>query len=124
MSWKKSLLLTCHILGLLVNTFAANEKYPVPYWENLAIPIQMQLSQKRKTFSQFFAEFVKYAINFRYLEKKDDPHRFWNLEITDSENVVSEMSKKSRLREPFHKQHGKRAQAMLRSESQDFGQIH
>ena len=29
------------------------------------------------------------------------------------------MSKKSRLREPFHKQHGQRAQALLRSESQD-----
>ena len=29
LSWKKSLLLTCKILGLLVNTLAADEKYPV-----------------------------------------------------------------------------------------------
>ena len=54
LSWKKSLLLTCQILGLLVNTLAADEKYPVLNRDNLTIPIQMQLSQKQKTFSQFF----------------------------------------------------------------------
>ena len=48
MSWKKSLLLTKKILGLLVNTFAADEKYPVLNRENLTIPIQKQLSQKQK----------------------------------------------------------------------------
>ena len=36
---KTSLLLKCKILGLLVNTLATDEKYPVPNWENLAIPI-------------------------------------------------------------------------------------
>ena len=59
LSWKKSLLLTCKILGLLVNTLAANEKYPVLNRDNLTIPIQMQLSQKQKTFSEFFAGFLK-----------------------------------------------------------------
>ena len=44
LSWKKSLLLTCQILGLLVNTLAANEKYPVLNRDNLTIPFQMQLS--------------------------------------------------------------------------------
>ena len=53
LSWKKSLLLTCQILGLLVNTLAADEKYPVLNTDNLTIPIQMQLSQKDKTSSQF-----------------------------------------------------------------------
>ena len=51
-SWKKSLLLTCQILGLLVNTLAAEEKYLVLHVDNLTISIQMQLSQKQKTFSQ------------------------------------------------------------------------
>ena len=40
--WKKSLLLTCQILGLLVNTLAANEKYLVLNKDDLMIPIQMQ----------------------------------------------------------------------------------
>ena len=54
-----SLLLTCKILGLLVNTLAANEKYLVLHRENLTIPIQMQLSQEQKTFPKFFAVFLK-----------------------------------------------------------------
>ena len=88
LSWKNSLLLTCKILGLLVNTLATDEKYPVLNRDNLTIPIQMQLSQKQKTFSQFFAAFLKSTLNFEHFEKKDDPHRFCISEITDSENVV------------------------------------
>ena len=61
---KKSLLWTCHILGLLVNTLAAYEKYPVLNRDNLTIPIQMQLSEKQKKFSEFFAAFLKRILNF------------------------------------------------------------
>ena len=71
LSWKKSLFLTCQILGLLVNTLAADEKYPVLNRDNLTIPIQMQLSQKHKTFSEFFAPFLKCTINFKFFEKKE-----------------------------------------------------
>ena len=53
LSGKKSLLLTCKILGLLVDTLAANAKYPVLNRNNLTLPIQMQLSQKQKKFSEF-----------------------------------------------------------------------
>ena len=88
MSWKKSLLLTWKILQLLVNTLAANEKYPVLNRDNLTIPIKMQLSQKQKTSSQFLAAFLKSRLNFEYFEQKDDPHRFCISQITDSENVV------------------------------------
>ena len=87
-TWKKSLLLTCQILGLLVNTLAADEKYPVLNRDNLTIPIQMQLSQKQKTFSQIFPAFLEFRSNFEYFEKKYDPHSFCISEITDSENVV------------------------------------
>ena len=88
LSWKNSLLLTCKILGLLVNTLATDEKYPVVNRDNLTIPIQMQLSEKQKTFSEFFPKFLKSRFNFKHFEKKDDPHRFCILEVTDSENVV------------------------------------
>ena len=87
-SVKKSLSLTCQILGVLLNTLAADEKYPVLNRDNLTIPIQMQLSQKQKTFSEFFAAFLKFRVNFEYFEKTDDPHRFFIFEVTDSENVV------------------------------------
>ena len=69
LSWKKSLLLTCQILGLLVNTLAADEKYPVLNRDNLTIPIQMQLSQKQKIFSQFFAAFLKSRLILNILKQ-------------------------------------------------------
>ena len=80
--------MTCQILGLRVNTLATNEKYPVLKRENLTIPIQMQLSQKQKTFFEFFAAFLKFGLNFEQFEKKDDPHSLSISEITDSENVL------------------------------------
>ena len=83
-----SLLLTCKILGLLVNTLAADEKYPVLNRDNLTIPIQMQLSEKQKTFSKFFAALLEFTLNFKYFKNKYDPHRFFISEIKDSEYVV------------------------------------
>ena len=112
-SWKKSMFLTGQIVGLLVNTLLADEMYTVLNGDNLTIPIQMQLSQKHKTFCQFFTAFLKSSWNFEHFDKKDDAHRFCNFEITDSENVVRKMSKEPRFREPFDKQHGKRADCFL-----------
>ena len=68
---EKSLLLTRQFLGLLVKTLAANEKYPVLNRDNLEIPIQMELSQKQKTFSELFAGFLKCRLNFEHFQKKD-----------------------------------------------------
>ena len=72
--------MTCQILGLPVNTLAADEKYPVLNRDNLTMPIQKQLSQKQKTFSQFFAPFLKSRIKFKDFEKKGDPYRFFSSE--------------------------------------------
>ena len=80
--------MTCEKFRLLVNTLAADKMYPVLNIDILTIAIQMQLSQKQKTFSQFFAAFLKFKRNFKYVEKKDDPHRYCISEITHSENVV------------------------------------
>ena len=88
LSWKKFRLLTFEILGHLFKILAADDDYPVLNRDNLTIPIQMHLSEKLKTFSEFFAEFLKSRISIKYFEKKDDPHRFCISEITDSENVV------------------------------------
>ena len=123
-TWKKSLLLTCQILGLLVNTFATDEKYPVLNKDTLTIRIQMQLSKKQKVFAQFFAAFSKCKISFEYFEKNDEPHRFCISVITDFENIVTYMPKTSLFREPFNKQLGKRAQALLKTESQHLYHTH
>ena len=68
LSWKKSLLLTCQIFGLLVNTLVADEMYRVLINDNLMIPIQIQLSQKQNTFSELLAAFLKYSLTFEDFE--------------------------------------------------------
>ena len=73
------------MLGLLVNTLAANENYLVLHRDKLTIPIDMLLSRKEKNFSQFFAEFLKSILNFEQFDRKDDPDSFCISEITDSE---------------------------------------
>ena len=88
LSLKKYLLVTCKIFGLLVNALAADEKYLVLHRDNLTIPIQMQLSKKEKTFSQFFPAFFKSGLNFKHFERKGDLHRFCIFEGTDSKNIV------------------------------------
>ena len=123
-SKKKCLLLTCKILGLLVNALAAECKYPVLIRDNLKIPIQMHLSQKRKTFSELFVAFLKSRLNFKCFEEKYDHHRFCTSDIMDSENVVRWMSKNSRFRGPLAKHHGKRAQPLLNSALQHLYHIH
>ena len=88
LSWKNSLLLTCKILGLLVNTMAADKTYIVLDRVNLATPIQMELSQKKKTFSAFFTAFLKSILNFEHFELKRENHSFCISGITESEKVV------------------------------------
>ena len=123
LSWKKSLLFTWKILGLLVNTLDADENFPVPNRDNLTIPIQTQLSQT-KNLSQFLDSFSKSRFNFEHFGTKDDPDSFCISEITYCENVVRKMSKKSRSRGRFHKQHGKHGRARFTSASHGLYHIH
>ena len=62
------------ILRLFVNTLTVDDKHYLLNRDNLTQPIQMQLSQKQKTFSEFFFAFLKSILNFKHLPKKDDPH--------------------------------------------------
>ena len=79
------MLVLCKFLRLLVKTMTVDEKYSLPYRENLTQSIQIVLSQKQKTFSQFFSAFLKYNLNFEHFQKKDDPHRRIISKITVSE---------------------------------------
>ena len=70
---------------MFVNTLSALDKYSVINRDNLIQPIQMQLSQKQKTFFRFFSAFLKSCLNFQHFQKKGDPHTWFIFEITDSE---------------------------------------
>ena len=58
------------ILRLFVNTLTDDDKYCLLYRDNLTQPIQILLSQKQKTFSQFFSVFLKSTLNFADFQKK------------------------------------------------------
>ena len=64
------MLVLCKILGLFVNTLSEDDKYCLLYNDNLLQPIQILLSQKQKTFSEFFSAFLKSTLNFEHIQKK------------------------------------------------------
>ena len=72
---------------MFVNTLSADGKYPVPYYENLELPIQMQLSGEWKTFPQFSAPFLESTSNFKPFERKDDGHSSYISELIDCQNL-------------------------------------
>ena len=59
---------------LFPNILCANGKYSLLARVNLMQRIKMLLSQKQKTFSQFFSSFLKYSFNLEHFQKKVDPH--------------------------------------------------
>ena len=73
------------ILGLFLNALTDDEKYCLLYRDNLTQAIQILLSQKKKTFSQFFSAFLKSTLNFEHFQQKDDPHSRCISQITVSE---------------------------------------
>ena len=85
MTCKKSLLVIRKISRLFPNTLSADGKYSLVNRDNLTQPIQMQLSRKQKTFSEFFSAFLKSSLNFEHFQEKDDSHSQGISEIRDSE---------------------------------------
>ena len=63
----------------------AVDKCSLPNRDNLMQPIHMQLSEKLKTFSEFFNVFSKSWLNFRHFQKKYDPHSLFISEATASQ---------------------------------------
>ena len=68
-----SLLVIRKILRLFYNILAVNDKLYLLNRGNLTQQIQMQLSQKQKTFPEFFFAFLKSILNFKYLAEKGYP---------------------------------------------------
>ena len=85
LTFKKFLLVICKISRLFPNTLSADGKYSLFNRDNLTQPIQMILSRKQKTFSQFFAVFFESSLNFEDFQKKDDSHSWGISKITESE---------------------------------------
>ena len=78
------MLVLCKILRLFVKTLPLDGKYSLLNRDKLTEPLQIQLSKKEKSFSEFFALFLKSTLNFQHFRKKDDIHSRYISEITDS----------------------------------------
>ena len=63
------------ILGVFVNTLTVNDKHYMLNRDNLTEPIQIQLSQNLKIFSELFFTFLKSIVHSKHFPKIDDPHR-------------------------------------------------
>ena len=82
---KKYMLVICKIWRLFPNTLSADGKYFLFNGCNLTTPIYMQLSQKQKTFSDFFSAFIKSSFNFEHFKNKDGPPSWCISEFMDPE---------------------------------------
>ena len=69
MSWKKSLLVTCKIFRLFVNTLTTDDKYSLLSKDNLIQPIQMILC-KKFFFSELSWAFLRSTSRFEHFQKK------------------------------------------------------
>ena len=109
------MLVLCKILRLFVNTLTDDRKYSLLYRDYLTQQIQILLSKKPKTFSQFFSAFSKSTLNFVHFQKKVDPHSRCISQITVSEKGDSINVCKMPFQRFLQKKHGKRAQRLLKS---------
>ena len=75
--------------------------------------IQIHLSQKQKIFSVFFSAFFESALNFEHFQKKMTLIAYAFPKLTTTKNLLRQMPKSSRFREPLEKRHGKRAEALI-----------
>ena len=85
----------------------------------------MQVFGKQKTFSHFFSAFLKARLNFEHFQQKkitliaDVFPKLWT-----RKDLFRSISKESRLKGSFGKQHGKRAQTLLKFTWQDLCHIY
>ena len=75
--------------------------------------IQILLSRKQKIFSEFFSAFFESALNFEHFQKKMLLIAYVFPKLPTTKNVLRQMSKSSRFREPLDKRHGKQAEALI-----------
>ena len=77
--------------------------------------IQMHLYQKEKIFSPFFSAFFESALNLEHFQKKRKCIAYLFSKLPTTKNLLRQMSKSSRFREPVDKRHGKYAEALVQS---------
>ena len=68
-----------------MNTLTTDYEYSHSNREKLPLLIQKQLSEKLKTFFQFFIAILECTLNLEHCEKKNEPHSSSVSEVIDCE---------------------------------------
>ena len=102
----------------------ADEKCYLLNRDNLAQPIQMQLSEKQKTFSQFVFAFLKSNLTYKDFSKKMALRADVFPEMPTPKKMVWKMSKKPCFRGSLDTEHCKSLETMLQSEWQHLHDIY
>ena len=77
--------------------------------------IQMHLSQKQKIFSEYSSAFFESALSLEHFQKKMTLLAYVFPKLPTTKNVLRQMSKSSRFREPVDRRHGKWGEALIQS---------
>ena len=75
--------------------------------------IQMHLSQKQKIFCEFFSAFFESALNFEDFKTNMTLIAYVFPKLPTTKNVLRQMSKSLRFREPVDRRHAKWAEALI-----------
>ena len=75
--------------------------------------IQMHLSRKEKSFSEFSCAFFESALSLEHFQKKMTLIAYVFRKLPTTKNVLRQMSKSSLFREPVDWRHGKRAEDLI-----------
>ena len=93
----------------------ACDKYSVISRDKGMETSQMHLYQKQNVFSEFFSAFLESAFNFQHFQKKMTLIAYLFPKLPTTKDVLREISKRSRLRGPLDRRHGKRAETLIQS---------
>ena len=118
-----SLLVICEMLGAIVNTWTIDDKYPIQNCVNLKLLIQMQLSNKRTTFSRGFPPFLAFTSIFKEFERNMIVISKVFPKLPSVKDLVRPLSKEQCFRTPFNSQHVKESQTFVKSASEHFYHI-
>ena len=75
--------------------------------------IQMHLSRKEKSFSNFSCAFFESALSLEHFQKKMTLIAYVFSKLPTTKNVLRQISKSSCFREPVDRRHGKWAKALI-----------
>ena len=118
LSWKKSLLVTCNVLRLFVNTLTVDDKYSLISRDNSMQNNSDAFIAKTNFFSQFLSAFFKLTSNFEHFQKKMTLIAYVLPKLRTRKTWIDKCLKSPVGDDPFICKNYKRAETLIQSPRQ------